>query len=74
MLLLSPDISVPKDTSLTKVVELSDDLLSKFKPSGNWECDTCMLSNKPEADKCVACEAKRPAGTDSQVDKSEKHS
>jgi len=68
------DISVPKDTSLTKVVELSDDLLSKFKPSGNWECDTCMLSNKPEADKCVACEAKRPAGTDSQVDKTNNNS
>lgn len=39
----------------------TDELMAKFmKPAGSWECDTCMLSNKPEALKCIACEAPKP--------------
>ena len=35
--------------------------MAKFrKPAGSWDCDTCMLSNKPEAVKCIACEASKP--------------
>ena len=35
--------------------------LSQFAPpTGSWTCDACMLSNKPEANKCVACGATRP--------------
>ncbi|NWI40813.1 NU153 protein, partial [Picathartes gymnocephalus] len=33
----------------------------KFKPAPNtWDCDTCMVQNKPEATKCIACETPKP--------------
>nr|3GJ3_B Chain B, Nuclear pore complex protein Nup153 [Rattus norvegicus] len=28
--------------------------------SGTWDCDTCLVQNKPEAVKCVACETPKP--------------
>ncbi|XP_064203786.1 nuclear pore complex protein Nup153 isoform X2 [Anguilla rostrata] len=32
-----------------------------FAPAaGSWECDTCMVQNKAEALKCVACEMPKP--------------
>ncbi|KAA8585842.1 hypothetical protein FQN60_007411 [Etheostoma spectabile] len=30
------------------------------KPAGTWDCDTCLVLNKPEAVKCVACETAKP--------------
>ncbi|KAK7899082.1 hypothetical protein WMY93_019935 [Mugilogobius chulae] len=30
------------------------------KPAGTWDCDTCLVHNKPEAVKCVACETAKP--------------
>ncbi|XP_008304805.1 nuclear pore complex protein Nup153 isoform X2 [Stegastes partitus] len=30
------------------------------KPAGTWECDTCLVHNKPDAVKCVACETAKP--------------
>ena len=30
------------------------------KPSGNWECDTCMVQNTASALKCIACESTKP--------------
>ncbi|NXG49000.1 NU153 protein, partial [Psilopogon haemacephalus] len=33
----------------------------KFKTSPNtWDCDTCLVHNKPEATKCIACETPKP--------------
>ncbi|NXB99619.1 NU153 protein, partial [Orthonyx spaldingii] len=33
----------------------------KFKPAPNtWDCDTCLVHNKPEATKCIACETPKP--------------
>ncbi|XP_004484845.2 nuclear pore complex protein Nup153 isoform X2 [Dasypus novemcinctus] len=33
----------------------------KFKPAvGTWDCDTCLVQNKPEAIKCIACETPKP--------------
>lgn len=33
----------------------------KFKPAvGTWDCDTCLVHNKAEAIKCVACETPKP--------------
>uniref|UniRef100_A0ACB8FC46 Uncharacterized protein n=1 Tax=Sphaerodactylus townsendi TaxID=933632 RepID=A0ACB8FC46_9SAUR len=33
----------------------------KFKAAaGTWDCDTCLVQNKPEATKCVACETTKP--------------
>jgi len=31
------------------------------KPAGSWDCSSCMLSNKPDAEKCAACETKKPS-------------
>ncbi|XP_005728471.1 nuclear pore complex protein Nup153 isoform X1 [Pundamilia nyererei] len=30
------------------------------KPAGTWDCDTCLVINKPDAVKCVACETAKP--------------
>ena len=30
------------------------------KPTGSWECSTCLIQNKPEVEKCAACETPRP--------------
>ncbi|XP_034017459.1 nuclear pore complex protein Nup153 [Thalassophryne amazonica] len=30
------------------------------KPSGTWECDTCLVQNKLDAVKCVACDIAKP--------------
>ncbi|XP_028317230.1 nuclear pore complex protein Nup153 [Gouania willdenowi] len=30
------------------------------KPAGIWDCDTCLVRNKPDAVKCVACETAKP--------------
>ncbi|XP_037699113.1 nuclear pore complex protein Nup153 isoform X2 [Choloepus didactylus] len=33
----------------------------KFKAAvGTWDCDTCLVQNKPEAIKCIACETPKP--------------
>ncbi|XP_036422518.1 nuclear pore complex protein Nup153 isoform X2 [Colossoma macropomum] len=29
-------------------------------PPGSWECDTCLVRNKPEVVKCVACDTAKP--------------
>ncbi|KAM9737809.1 LOW QUALITY PROTEIN: nuclear pore complex protein Nup153 [Menidia menidia] len=30
------------------------------KPEGSWDCDTCLVRNKMDAVKCVACETAKP--------------
>ncbi|XP_066272904.1 nuclear pore complex protein Nup153-like isoform X2 [Branchiostoma lanceolatum] len=30
------------------------------KPSGGWECDTCMVQNTAAASRCVACDTPKP--------------
>uniref|UniRef100_A0A4W5KU89 Nuclear pore complex protein Nup153 n=1 Tax=Hucho hucho TaxID=62062 RepID=A0A4W5KU89_9TELE len=30
------------------------------KSPGSWDCDTCLVQNKPQAVKCVACETAKP--------------
>ena len=42
-------------------------LLMLPPPSGSWECNTCMLQNKPEASRCVACATAKPAGSAPQL-------
>ncbi|NXA16212.1 NU153 protein, partial [Sapayoa aenigma] len=33
----------------------------RFKPApSTWDCDTCLVQNKPEATKCIACETPKP--------------
>ncbi|XP_071483553.1 uncharacterized protein [Diadema antillarum] len=41
--------------------ELSNSVLDAHKPpADSWECDTCMLINKPDIDNCPACVTPRP--------------
>ncbi|NXP05001.1 NU153 protein, partial [Thinocorus orbignyianus] len=41
--------------------------LDKFKkPEGSWDCEVCMVQNKAEATKCVACESAKP-GTKAEL-------
>lgn len=48
--------SLQNDTS-----KQSNSLFDKFKPpSSSWECDMCMIFNKEDATKCVACETPKP--------------
>lgn len=38
-------------------------LAERFKPAeGVWECSVCLIRNKPDADRCAACETKKPGG------------
>ena len=30
------------------------------KPVGTWDCDTCMVTNKGDDTKCIACEMTKP--------------
>lgn len=30
------------------------------KPAADWDCDVCLVPNKGEASKCIACESPRP--------------
>lgn len=35
--------------------------LDKFKkPEGSWDCEICLVQNKADANKCVACENAKP--------------
>ncbi|XP_066530725.1 nuclear pore complex protein Nup153 [Hoplias malabaricus] len=29
-------------------------------PPGSWECDTCLVQNKPDVVKCIACDTSKP--------------
>ncbi|NXI97759.1 NU153 protein, partial [Psophia crepitans] len=41
--------------------------LDKFKkPKGSWDCEVCLVQNKAEATKCVACESAKP-GTKAEL-------
>ncbi|KAM5271160.1 nuclear pore complex protein Nup153-like [Hipposideros larvatus] len=42
-------------------------VLKKFKkPEGSWDCEVCLVQNKADATKCVACESAKP-GTNSAL-------
>ncbi|KAG1946858.1 nuclear pore complex protein Nup153 isoform X3 [Pimephales promelas] len=45
----------------SKPAEAPASISSLFAPpAGSWECDTCLVSNKPEVIKCVACDTAKP--------------
>ncbi|XP_051520156.1 nuclear pore complex protein Nup153-like isoform X2 [Myxocyprinus asiaticus] len=45
----------------SKPAKTSASISSLFAPpAGSWECDTCLVSNKPEVVKCVACDTAKP--------------
>ena len=57
--------STEENGAKSKTIEGAEKQVSsirmKFAPEmGSWECDTCMIVNKPEASECVACSTAKP--------------
>ncbi|CAA9994443.1 unnamed protein product [Nesidiocoris tenuis] len=60
-----PDKSLGSAANFFKTAPQNDtkanSLQDKFKPaSGNWTCDTCLVSNPPDKLKCCCCETPKP--------------
>ncbi|KAI8773817.1 nuclear pore complex protein Nup153-like isoform X1 [Biomphalaria glabrata] len=56
----SNQVSTSSSVAVNSPPSTSDDLMAKFKkPPGSWECQGCLIVNKPESSKCVACETPR---------------
>lgn len=54
-------IGTPSKSSKATLPASGTGFGDKFKPPvGTWDCDTCLVQNKPEATKCVACETPKP--------------
>ncbi|KAL6099775.1 nup153 [Pungitius sinensis] len=69
---LKPSLTLPSAFSAVKTVSPPSAPVStvfigfgdKFKkPVGAWECDTCMVENKAEDTKCVACMSAKPGAS-----------
>ncbi|XP_060798950.1 nuclear pore complex protein Nup153 isoform X2 [Neoarius graeffei] len=58
----APQPSTDSSSKLdSKPAKASAASLSSFAPpAGSWECDTCLVQNKPEVVKCVACDTAKP--------------
>ncbi|XP_064486566.1 nuclear pore complex protein Nup153-like [Ornithodoros turicata] len=53
--------SVAATASSTPATITTSGFGSRFKPAASsWECDTCLVRNKADATKCVACETPKP--------------
>uniref|UniRef100_A0A673J9S9 Nuclear pore complex protein Nup153 n=1 Tax=Sinocyclocheilus rhinocerous TaxID=307959 RepID=A0A673J9S9_9TELE len=47
--------------SESKPTEAPASISSLFAPpAGSWDCDTCLVRNKPDVVKCVACDTAKP--------------
>ncbi|XP_028369411.1 nuclear pore complex protein Nup153 isoform X5 [Phyllostomus discolor] len=54
-------IGTPSKSGKTTLPASGTGFGDKFKPAvGTWDCDTCLVQNKPEAIKCVACDTPKP--------------
>ncbi|XP_037027341.1 nuclear pore complex protein Nup153 isoform X2 [Bradysia coprophila] len=55
--------AAPKPIEQTLSAPLTNSFGSQFKTNANtWECSTCMIRNKLEAQKCIACETPKSGG------------
>ncbi|NXS02088.1 NU153 protein, partial [Oxylabes madagascariensis] len=65
-----PGFSVPVTSSSVSAFSASSggflDLDKFKKPEGSWECEVCLVQNKAEATKCIACESAKP-GTKAEL-------
>ncbi|KFP48024.1 Nuclear pore complex protein Nup153, partial [Cathartes aura] len=65
-----PGSSVPVTSSSVSAFSASPggflDLDKFKKPEGSWDCEVCLVQNKAEATKCVACESAKP-GTKAEL-------
>ncbi|CAJ0950542.1 unnamed protein product [Ranitomeya imitator] len=58
-----PSATVKNTLTLTSVQGFGEHLK---KAPGTWDCDTCLVQNKPESTKCIACETPKP-GTEAKA-------
>ena len=64
---LSTEKSGSSDLGMNKGQSMN--LRIKFAPPANtWSCETCMLRNKIEDTKCVACETAKPRATAAEIE------
>ncbi|KAF2363400.1 Zinc finger RanBP2-type [Trinorchestia longiramus] len=68
----SAEPSTEETNTLTKHTEPKDtktlSLMDKFRPAaGSWECDTCLLRNKPDSVACASCQTLKPGASASDV-------
>ncbi|NXC13693.1 NU153 protein, partial [Corythaeola cristata] len=65
-----PGVPVPVTSSSVSAFSTSSggflDLDKFKKPEGSWDCEVCLVQNKAEATKCVACESAKP-GTKAEL-------
>ncbi|NXE79765.1 NU153 protein, partial [Cochlearius cochlearius] len=65
-----PGVSVPVTSSSVSAFSASSggflDLDKFKKPEGSWDCEVCLVQNKAEATKCIACESAKP-GTKAEL-------
>ncbi|KAK1880280.1 Nuclear pore complex protein Nup153 [Dissostichus eleginoides] len=54
----TPDVVESSGSSTTSTSAGFGTMFSKS--AGTWDCDTCLVLNKPDAVKCVACETAKP--------------
>uniref|UniRef100_H3CUV8 Nuclear pore complex protein Nup153 n=1 Tax=Tetraodon nigroviridis TaxID=99883 RepID=H3CUV8_TETNG len=50
----------PESSSSTSTTTTAGFAAVFTKPAGSWDCDTCLVRNKSDAVKCVACETAKP--------------
>ncbi|XP_034943547.1 nuclear pore complex protein Nup153 [Chelonus insularis] len=59
-----------KSTENTPSISVTSGFGDQFKkPAGTWTCDTCMIQNKNDVTKCVACESPKPGTASDTSDK-----
>ncbi|XP_052439958.1 nuclear pore complex protein Nup153 [Carassius gibelio] len=67
----SSTLSSTSSTTTTTTASSATGLLGfgdKFKkPEGSWDCDVCMVQNKPQDVKCVACQSSKPGAVATAV-------
>ncbi|XP_043073906.1 nuclear pore complex protein Nup153 isoform X2 [Puntigrus tetrazona] len=63
----TPSASSSTTTTSTTTASSATGLLGfgdKFKkPEGSWDCDVCMVQNKAQDVKCVACQSSKPGAS-----------
>uniref|UniRef100_A0A3P8SXH4 Nuclear pore complex protein Nup153 n=1 Tax=Amphiprion percula TaxID=161767 RepID=A0A3P8SXH4_AMPPE len=55
-----PNSSKSMDSKPSPATSVGQESSMFSKPAGTWDCDTCLVLNKPDAVKCVACETAKP--------------
>ncbi|XP_021361373.1 E3 SUMO-protein ligase RanBP2-like isoform X2 [Mizuhopecten yessoensis] len=61
-------VAQTKNKEASNLAATGQTLRELFRPEeGSWECNGCYVSNKPDVQKCVACQALKPGLKSSDV-------